>query len=74
RIAPEDAARVAAHPLAGHAVAAAERASPRLVHRPLGPKQLPGQIRLATAVLPLVRLVTRLRDAARLSQRSARER
>jgi hypothetical protein len=60
RITPEDAARVMAHPLAGHAVAEAERASPRLVHRPLGPKQLPGQIRLARAVLPVVRIVTRL--------------
>lgn len=59
RIAEADAARVAAHPLAGHAVAEAERASPRLVHRPLGPRQLPGQIRLARAVLPLVRVVTR---------------
>lgn len=59
RIAEADAARVAAHPLAGHAVAEAERTSPRLVHRPLGPRQLPGQIRLARAVLPLVRIVTR---------------
>ena len=59
RIPEADAARVAAHPLAGHAVAEAERASPRLVHRPLGPRQLPAQIRVARAVLPLVRLVTR---------------
>lgn len=59
RITEAEAARVAAHPLAGHAVAEAERTSPRLVHRPLGPRQLPGQIRLARAVLPAVRLVTR---------------
>lgn len=68
RIPSDEAARVAAHTLAGHAVAAAERASPRLVHRPLGPKQLPGQIRLARLVLPLVRLVTGLRDG--VSRRS----
>ncbi|MFD1280535.1 glycosyltransferase [Methylobacterium goesingense] len=60
RIPPDAIARIVAHPLAGHAVAEAERASPRLVHRPLGPRQLPGQIRLARVVLPVVRVVTRL--------------
>lgn len=60
RIPPDAIARIVAHPLAGHAVAEAERASPRLVHRPLGPRQLPGQIRLARVLLPVVRVVTRL--------------
>jgi hypothetical protein len=60
RIPPDAFARIVAHPLAGHAVAEAERASPRLVHRPLGPRQLPGQIRLARVLLPVVRVVTRL--------------
>ena len=61
----DDARRIAAMPLAGHAIAEAERASPRLGYAPLKPQDLPGQIRLARALLPGVRLATRLRRALR---------
>lgn len=60
-IPPAEARSIAALPLAGLAVAAAERASPRLVYRPLGVGQLPGQIRFATALLALMRAASRLR-------------
>lgn len=64
-IPPAEAARIAALPLAGLAIAQAEAASPRLRYRPLGPHALPGQIRLATAVLVALRAAVRLRDALR---------
>lgn len=64
-IPPEDAARIAAIPLLGLAVTEAERASPRLRPRPLDPRDLPAQIRLARAVLPAIRALVRLRGAAR---------
>jgi hypothetical protein len=55
-----DAARIAALPL-GHAIGEAEKASPRLAYRPIGPRQLPGQIRLARIGLVPIRLLTGLR-------------
>ncbi|WP_375456580.1 glycosyltransferase [uncultured Methylobacterium sp.] len=67
-IPPEDARRIAAMPLLGQAVAEAERASPRLGHRPIGVRDLPGQIRLAKAVLPAVRAWAGLRDAWRTAR------
>lgn len=54
-----EAGRIAALPL-GQAIAEAERASPRLVYRPIGPRQLPGQIRLARIGITGIRLVQRL--------------
>ncbi|HEX8416065.1 MAG TPA: glycosyltransferase family 2 protein, partial [Methylobacterium sp.] len=60
-----DARTIAALPQAGLAVAEAERASPRLRYRPLGPRQLPGQIRVATGVLAAMRRARRLRDTLR---------
>ncbi|GJD34887.1 glycosyltransferase [Methylobacterium aerolatum] len=70
-IAPADAARIAALPL-GHAIGEAEKASPRMAYHPIGPKDLPGQIRLARLCLPLIRAVTglsnrRVRPAAGVS-------
>lgn len=59
-----EARRIAALPRVGEIVAAVDRASPRLVYRPLMPKQLPGQIRLARLVLPLLRAALRLRRPA----------
>ncbi|SFM00084.1 glycosyltransferase [Methylorubrum salsuginis] len=58
-----EARRIAALPRVGEIVAAVDRASPRLTYRPLMPRQLPGQIRLARAVLPALRLALRLRRA-----------
>ena len=58
-----EARRIAALPRVGEIVAAVDRASPRLAYRPLMPRQLPGQIRLARAVLPALRLALRLRRA-----------
>ena len=58
-IGPEDARRIAALPL-GQAIAEAERASPRLAYRPIGPRQLPGQIRLARIGLMAIRAAGRL--------------
>ncbi|KQT19753.1 glycosyl transferase [Methylobacterium sp. Leaf399] len=54
-IPPEEARRIAEIPLAGLALAQAERASPRLAYHPLGPKELPGQIAVAEAALVTVR-------------------
>lgn len=54
-IGPAEAERIAALPL-GRAIAEAERASPRLVYRPIGPRQLPGQIRLARVGVAAIRL------------------
>lgn len=51
-----EAGRIAALPL-GQAIAEAERASPRLVYRPIGPRQLPGQIQLARIGITGIRLV-----------------
>jgi GT2 family glycosyltransferase len=58
-----EARRIAALPRVGEIVAAVDRASPRLAYRPLMPRQLPGQIRLARLVLPALRLALRLRRA-----------
>jgi len=63
-IAPAEADRIAALPL-GQAIAEAERASPRLVYRPIGPRQLPRQIRLARVGVAAIRLVQRLAGSAR---------
>ena len=65
-LAPEDARRIAALPL-GQAIVEAERASPRLVYRPIGPRQLPGQIRLARIGLTAIRAAGRLGGAGRRS-------
>ncbi|MDP4021864.1 glycosyltransferase [Methylobacterium sp. NEAU 140] len=54
-----EARRIAALPL-GHAISEAERASPRLAYRPIGPRQLPGQIRVARAGLVAIRAAARL--------------
>lgn len=59
-IGPDEAARIAALPL-GHAIAEAEKASPRLAYKPIGPRQLPGQIRLARLGLVPIRILTGLR-------------
>ncbi|MEH3116435.1 MAG: glycosyltransferase family A protein [Methylorubrum populi] len=59
-----EARRIAALPRVGEIVAAVDRASPRLAYHPLMPRQLPGQIRLARFVLPLLRVGLRLRRAA----------
>jgi len=61
-IAPAEASRIAALPL-GHAVAEAERASPRLAYRPIGPRQLPREIRVARAGIALIRLYSVLANA-----------
>jgi glycosyltransferase involved in cell wall biosynthesis len=52
---PAQGRRIAALPL-GRAIAEAERASPHLAYRPIGPRQLPGQIRLARCGLAALRL------------------
>ena len=57
----EEAGRIAALPRAAQAVAAAERASPRLAFRPVGPRHLEGQMRLARAALALLRPAARVR-------------
>lgn len=69
-IAPEDARRIAALPL-GQAIVEAERASPRLVYRPIGPRQLAGQIRLARIGLAAIRAAGRLGGAGSGSARLA---
>jgi glycosyltransferase involved in cell wall biosynthesis len=58
-VAPDEAARIAALPL-GQAIAEAERGSPRLAYRPIGPSQLPGQIRLARVGVTAIRLAAGL--------------
>lgn len=50
-----EARRIAGLPL-GQAIAEAERASPRLAYRPIGPRQLPGQIRIARIGVAAIRL------------------
>ena len=57
---PAEAKRIATLPL-GHAIDEAEKASPRLAYRPIGPRQLPGQIRLARLGMPLIRALVTLR-------------
>lgn len=57
---PAEAKRIATLPL-GHAIDEAEKASPRLAYCPIGPRQLPGQIRLARLGLPLIRALVTLR-------------
>lgn len=64
-IPPAEARAIAALPQAGLAVAEAERTSPRLRYRPLGPRQLPAQIRIATGVLAAMRGALRLRETMR---------
>lgn len=59
-----EARRIAVLPL-GQAIAEAERASPRLAYRPIGPRRLPSQIRLARIGLTAIRTAARLGDAAR---------
>ncbi|MCJ2032322.1 glycosyltransferase [Methylobacterium sp. J-043] len=59
-----EARRIAALSRVGEIVAAVDRASPRLAYRPLMPRQLPGQIRFARLVLPLLRAGLRLRRSA----------
>lgn len=54
-IAPVEARRIAALPL-GQAIAEAERLSPDLAYRPIGPRQLPGQIRIARLGVAALRL------------------
>jgi glycosyltransferase involved in cell wall biosynthesis len=61
-IGPAEASRIAALPL-GQAVAEAERASPRLAYRPIGPRQLPREIRIARAGVALIRLYSALARA-----------
>jgi GT2 family glycosyltransferase len=60
RIPEVDAVRIAALPLPGLAIAEAERVSPRLVYRPLGPFALPRHIRVATLALVPIRALTHL--------------
>lgn len=67
---PAEAARIAALPL-GQAIAEAERASPRLAYRPIGPRQLPGQIRIARIGVVGIRVVLWLSGLARGSLRAA---
>ncbi|WP_457106008.1 glycosyltransferase [Methylobacterium sp. P5_C11] len=54
-IEPAAAQRIANLPL-GQAIAEAERASPKLAYRPIGPRQLPGQIRIARFGIAVIRL------------------
>jgi hypothetical protein len=54
-IAPVEARRIAALPL-GKAIAEAERLSPDLAYRPIGPRQLPDQIRIARLGVAALRL------------------
>ncbi|WP_238181796.1 glycosyltransferase [Methylobacterium trifolii] len=64
-IGPDEARRIAALPLARLAIAEAERASPRLAYRPLGPRQLPRHIRIASLVLAGMRAASRTGRAMR---------
>ncbi|GJD39366.1 hypothetical protein OICFNHDK_1825 [Methylobacterium bullatum] len=57
-----EAGRIAQQPLVGLAVAEIERVSPKLVYRPLGPKQLPRHIRVASLVLVVLRAGAALRS------------
>jgi glycosyltransferase involved in cell wall biosynthesis len=59
RIDPGEALRIAGLPL-GQAVAEAERASPRLAYRPIGPRQLPREIRIARVGVAVIRVVLAL--------------
>lgn len=63
-LAPNEAARIAALPL-GHAISEAEKASSRLAYRPIGPRQLPGQICLARLGIGAIRVLTALRRPTR---------
>lgn len=54
-IGADDARTIARSPMLGAALAAIEAASPRLVYRPLRPRQLPRHTELAGAVLALMR-------------------
>ncbi len=60
---PEAAAReIAALPVADMAVAEAERVSPRLIYRPLGPRALPAQIGRGRILVAAMRAAARLRE------------
>ncbi|MCJ2018238.1 glycosyltransferase [Methylobacterium sp. E-065] len=59
-----EAGRIAALPL-GQAVAEAERASPRLAYRPIGPRQLPREIRIARTGVAMIRLSSALAKTLR---------
>ncbi|MDP4005603.1 glycosyltransferase [Methylobacterium sp. NEAU K] len=67
---PAEVDRIAALPL-GQAIAEAERASPRLAYRPIGPRQLPAQIRLARIGVPAIRLALWINGSARKVSRTA---
>lgn len=59
-----EARRIAVLPL-GQAVAEAERASPRLAYRPIGPRRLPREIRVARVGIAAIRLCRALSGAVR---------
>lgn len=59
-----EASRIAALPL-GQAVAEAERASPRLAYRPIGPRQLPREIAIAWVGVAAIRIILAFGDAMR---------
>ncbi|MCJ2052393.1 glycosyltransferase [Methylobacterium sp. J-070] len=59
-----EASRIAALPL-GQAIVEAERASPRLAYRPIGPRQLPGQIRIARVGVAAIRVALRIAGSGR---------
>ena len=67
---PAEAQRIGALPL-GQAIAEAERASPRLVYRPIGPRQLPVQIRMARIGLVAIRLSVAMSGLIRKTARTA---
>lgn len=66
----DDARRIAALPL-GQAIAEAERASPRLAFRPIGPRRLPGQIRLARIGVAAIRASLPRPGSFRTGERAA---
>ncbi|WP_267355209.1 glycosyltransferase [Methylobacterium sp. GC_Met_3] len=59
-----EAGRIAALPL-GQAVAEAERASHRLAYRPIGPRQLPREIRIARTGVAMIRMSSALAKTLR---------
>ncbi|MCJ2088393.1 glycosyltransferase [Methylobacterium sp. E-005] len=63
-IGPVEAGRIAALPL-GQAVAEAERASPRLAYRPIGPRQLPREIVIARIGVAAIRIYLALSHGLR---------
>lgn len=63
-IGPAEACRIALLPL-GQAVAEAERASPRLAYRPIGPRHLPREIRIARMAVGAIRIYLALAQSVR---------